>query len=80
MKKIVFKLIFCFLFIVFLITGCSCFHVNKHNNKSLVFVMGKYNYSKEDPGVYFTLPFVGSNKPLFTGDRLYDVKTTSATT
>ncbi|MDO4478253.1 MAG: protease modulator HflC [Lachnospiraceae bacterium] len=74
------KIVLTIVIIIALALGIGSFHYNVQDRNVLVFQFGKIVALKEDPGVYFTIPFIQTQKSIFTGERLYDIPTTGVTT
>lgn len=60
--------------------GLVSFHHNVQDQEVLVLQFGKVVDVKEEPGVYFTIPFIQSKKEIFVGERLYDLPSTEVIT
>ena len=80
MKKIIGISITAIVLIIAVLIGFSSFNYNIEEYDVLVFQFGKVIDVKEEPGVYFTIPLIQNSKPIFVGERIYDIPTTNVIT
>lgn len=66
--------------ICLVIFGIFSFHYNIKDQEVLVLQFGKVVAVNEEPGVYFTIPFIQSKREIFVGERLYDLPETEVIT
>lgn len=80
MKKTIGIITIGILLILVVIIGTTSFHYNEKDRDVLIFQFGKVVDIKEEPGIYFTKPFIQTTTSIFVGERLYDIPTTNVTT
>lgn len=80
MTKIVKTSIMAGLAIIVILLGTSFFGYNTKNHNVLILQFGEVVSIKEEPGIYFKLPIIQTDKSIYVGEQLYDVPSSEVIT